>query len=246
MSGVAEVVEGSVRGRTVRVRCCGSEGAPAVYCPMHGDAAEGVMEACAALGCPPFDLVAVTGLDWGGDLSPWPCEPVSAPGDGFTGGADAFAGFLEDSAVPFAEGVLGAPPERVVAGYSMAGLFALYVPYVSEMFSRCVSASGSLWYPGFADFVERSVPVRTPESVYLSLGDREHRTRNPVLSTVAECTGRVRAAMERRGAEVLFESNPGNHFRDADLRLAKGIAWTLAGALGPEKHIMYHEGDASP
>ena len=26
--------------------------------------------------------------------------------------------------------------------------------------------------------------------------------------------------------ETTFEMNPGNHFKDADLRLAKGIAWT--------------------
>lgn len=246
MSGVAEVAEGSFRGRSVRVYGCGSEGAPAVYCPMHGDAADGVMGACAALGCPPFDLVAITGLDWDGDLSPWPGEPVSPQGGGFSGGADAFAGLLEDEIVPFAEDVLGEPSERVVAGYSMAGMFAIYVPYVSKAFSRCVSASGSLWYPGFAGFVESSVPVRVPESAYLSLGDREHRTRNPVLSKVAECTERVRAALERRGAEVLLESNPGNHFRDADLRLAKGIAWTLSGARGDAKRIIHHEGDGSP
>ena len=27
---------------------------------------------------------------------------------------------------------------------------------------------------------------------------------------------------------TVFESNPGNHFRDVDLRMAKGIAWLLA------------------
>ncbi|SDB11638.1 hypothetical protein [Butyrivibrio sp. INlla16] len=27
--------------------------------------------------------------------------------------------------------------------------------------------------------------------------------------------------------ETTFEMNPGNHFKDADLRLAKGIAWIL-------------------
>lgn len=29
------------------------------------------------------------------------------------------------------------------------------------------------------------------------------------------------------GIETTFEMNPGNHFKDADLRLAKGIAWML-------------------
>lgn len=32
---------------------------------------------------------------------------------------------------------------------------------------------------------------------------------------------------KNKGIETTFEMNPGNHFKDADLRLAKGIAWIL-------------------
>ena len=62
------------------------------------------------------------------------------------------------------------------------------------------------------------------KTIYFSLGDREARTRNALLSTVEDKTGKVYDKYKNKGIETTFEMNPGNHFKDADLRLAKGIA----------------------
>ena len=35
-----------------------------------------------------------------------------------------------------------------IAGYSLAGLFALYALYKTDAFTRVASMSGSLWFPG--------------------------------------------------------------------------------------------------
>lgn len=35
-----------------------------------------------------------------------------------------------------------------IAGYSLAGLFALYALYKTDVFTRVASMSGSLWFPG--------------------------------------------------------------------------------------------------
>ena len=48
-----------------------------------------------------------------------------------------------------------------------------------------------------------------------------------LLSTVEDKTGKVYDQYKNKGIETTFEMNPGNHFKDADLRLAKGIAWIL-------------------
>ena len=110
----------------------------------------------------------------------------------------------------------------------ISSLYQLSATFVTDAFSACVSASGSLWYPGFAEFAE-SHPFRSrPRSVYLSVGSREHRTPNPVMRTVNDCTSRILDRCVSEGVEAVFETNPGNHFRDGDLRLAKGIAWTLS------------------
>jgi len=68
---------------------------------------------------------------------------------------------------------------------------------------------------------------RAPEKLYLSLGDKEAKTRNPYLKTVQENTEAAVQLYRDRGLDVTWELNPGNHFRDAELRSAKGILGIL-------------------
>ena len=63
--------------------------------------------------------------------------------------------------------------------------------------------------------------------VYLSLGDREEKTRNPVMATVGDRIRALAALLSARGVDCALEWNPGNHFRDADLRTARAFAWVL-------------------
>ena len=123
----------------------------------------------------------------------------------------------------------GIVPCRVLAGYSLAGLFAVWTAFQTSAFSRIASASGSLWYPGFDEFAEARPFKRQPECAYFSLGTKEARTPSRLLRRVAEGTDAVVAAFQERGVETAFEKNPGNHFKEPDLRMAKGIAWVLRG-----------------
>lgn len=217
-----------IGGRTVRVYGCGEKGAPTVYASMYMEAGAPVLEACGRMGCRQFNLVTLSDLHWDEDLSPWAHEPLVSSDDHFTGGSEEYARYIGDEVVPYAEGILGEPGERIIAGYSMGGLFALYAPHVTDIFSRCVSASGSVWFPGFPEFVETTPFARRPDAVYLSLGDRECHVRNKALRTVEDCTRRLWDFYRSQGIESTFELNPGNHFREADVRLAKGITWVLS------------------
>ncbi|MCM1220178.1 MAG: hypothetical protein NC548_37380 [Lachnospiraceae bacterium] len=58
----------------------------------------------------------------------------------------------------------------------------------------------------------------------LSLGDQEIRTKNPFLMQTENCTKEILSIYKNQGIETVFELNPGNHFRNTDYRLAKGIA----------------------
>ena len=69
--------------------------------------------------------------------------------------------------------------------------------------------------------------MRTPERLYLSLGDREEHTKNPVMRTVGERTRRLKELYEHEGISCIYEENPGNHFREPELRTARAIAWLL-------------------
>ncbi len=133
------------------------------------------------------------------------------------------SGTHDDPGVP-----AGARPLRIIAGYSLAGLFALWAQARSTTLDRVASASGSLWYPGFARFVQESAMARPPECVFISLGKKETKTPSRLLRNVAHGTDEVVASLRGKGIPTHFVLNPGNHFKEPALRMARGIAWCVS------------------
>lgn len=161
-------------------------------------------------------------------MAPWDIPPISSKDTPCTGGADAYLELLLNEILPQAEKtVFGTPLWRGIAGYSLAGLFALYSIYRTDVFSRAASVSGSLWFPEFPAFVCSHTPKQTPDCIYFSLGDKEHKTRNPFLQTVRQNTEEMEDFYKQQGIATTFQLNPGNHFQDAALRTAAGIRWIL-------------------
>jgi len=199
---------------------------PVVYVNMYHEAGYAVLEQCKRLGCRPFHLVSISGLRWDEELSPWAHKPVVSRDNHFTGEADQYIRCLTEKIIPFAE-KKNKPPYRIIAGYSMGGLFALYAPYITDMFSGAVSASGSVWYPGFVEYVKSHGFLKKPDAIYLSLGDLESRTKNQFLCLTEQKMKELYAVYQKNAVDCIFELNPGNHFKDTDYRLAKGIAWIL-------------------
>lgn len=178
--------------------------------------------------CPDFTLVAISGLEWDHDMAPWDIPPISKGDTPCTGGADEYLQLLTKKIVPKAEEfVQGCVLWRGLAGYSLAGLFALYSVYQTGLFSRIASMSGSLWFPGFKEYVFSHEMKSRPEHLYLSLGDRECKTRNPYLKTVQEHTEEMKTFYMEKGIDTVLQLNPGNHFKDTVQRTAAGIAWIL-------------------
>ena len=176
----------------------------------------------------PYSLLAVTPSLWYSDLSPWRVHKMSMFQSDFSGGADIFLKKLTETIVPSACEGNGLKPSAIyIAGYSLAGLFALYSLYKTDFFAGCASCSGSLWFPGFFDFVhENKFAVSSPK-IYLSLGDREAQTKNPLMSTVEDNTRGIAEHYEFKGYNVLFEMNQGGHLNGPCWRTAKGITWLL-------------------
>ena len=108
--------------------------------------------------------------------------------------------------------------------YSLAGLFALWAGYQVQ-FAGIAAASPSMWFPGFTDYMEQNSPLT--DNIYLSLGDKEEKTRNPVMSKVGECIREAYKCLQRKGIDCTLEWNSGNHFKEPDLRMAKAFAWVM-------------------
>ena len=166
-----------------------------------------------------FCLVAAEVEDWNRDLSPWEAPPVF--------GSEGFAGGAEETLAQVLELVRGGGKRYAIGGYSLAGLFALWAAYRTDAFRGVAAASPSVWFPGFVDLM-RQRPILA-KRVYLSLGDREEKTRNRVMAQVGDRIREAHALLKERGTDCELEWNSGNHFAQPALRTAKAFAWVLGG-----------------
>ena len=219
----------TTNGKTVSIFPSSEANAPIIYLNAFSGEGQKVYEATQTAGRPPFTLVAVSDLDWNHDMAPWDSPPTFKNADPCTGGADDYLRLLTKEIIPAAEKEIGGIPcWRGLAGYSLAGLFALYAIYQTDLFSRVGSMSGSFWFPGMKEYIFSHEPQHQLDCIYFSLGDKESKTKNPILRTVQENTKEICAYYQRKGIDTVFRLNPGNHFVQSVERTAAGIDWLLS------------------
>lgn len=178
---------------------------------------------------PRFAIVECRVGDWDSGLTPWPSEPVMGA-RAFSGRGGETLARLRDAWVPRARDALDAGDDvpLAVCGYSLAGLFSLWAFHETGLFRGAVACSPSVWYPGW---VEYAAGRCAPEGsyVYLSLGTKEEKARNPVMASVGDAIRSVRTAYggDPNVSDVVLEMNPGNHFTDPAGRMARGMSWML-------------------
>ena len=164
-----------------------------------------------------FRFIAIKVENWNDDLSPWKAPAVFKTED-FCGGASKT---LENIIALCAD----KNRKYYIGGYSLAGLFALWVACQTDIFSGVAAASPSVWFPGFIDYM-KTYKMKS-QNVYLSLGDREEKTRNPVMAQIGNCIKEEYRCLLENGINCILEWNKGNHFKEADIRTAKAFAWIL-------------------
>lgn len=223
-------IEGKVVSVYSKENCFGE--LPVVILHTYGNEGKEVFEKCIEIGCENFILVSISNLDWNNDMSPWFALKLNEYGEDFLGKADEYIEVLLNMIIPSVEKYLEDELEISVkyygiAGYSLAGLFAVYSGYKTEMFKRIASASGSFWFPKFMDFVKENKISSNIEKIYFSLGNKESKVRNEVMKTVEENTKEIERIYNSQGIKTIYEENQGNHFKDGTLRMAKGIKWIL-------------------
>ena len=217
----------TVEGKRVEVFPAAVPGCPVLYLHTVEDDGSAVYEAVQARTGMDFSLVAVSRLDWNADLSPWAAPAVFAKGAPFSGGAGAYLSLLLEKIVPQAESPLPPVSWRGIAGYSLAGLFAVYALYHTDFFESAASVSGSLWFPGIQDYIFSHEFLQKPRRLYFSLGNKESETHNPYMQCVQENTQAIEALCRSQSIDTVFRLNPGNHFQNAVSRCADGICWLL-------------------
>ena len=176
-----------------------------------------------------FSSIIKSNIDWNKSLSPWPCDRIAKGVGPFLGKADIFLGELQDEVSREIARCRLTPSAVYIAGYSLAGLFSLYSLYKTDLFDGAACCSGSLWYPGFVDFVKNNEFCKPAKRMYMSLGDKESSVKNQVFASVEDKTREVFELYKAQGINVRFEMNHGNHMTDVNQRVVKGISDLLTG-----------------
>ena len=169
----------------------------------------------------PFILAAFLIEEWNKELSPWEAPAVFGK-ENFGSGAHETLSYITESLIPYIKNEYSGVTDYYLGGYSLAGLFSLWAGYRTDVFKGVAGVSPSVWFPSWDGFIKSN--KMKAERTYLSLGDREEKTRNKVMATVGD---RIKTQYEALDNECVLEWNSGNHFADPDKRTAKGFAWLI-------------------
>ena len=164
-----------------------------------------------------FLLIAFKVNNWNKDLSPYKAKAVFGKEDFGDGASNALKEILSecnDSSKTY-----------IIGGYSLAALFAIWASYNTNIFQGVAASSPSIWFPNFINYMKENV-IKT-NNVYLSLGDQEEKTKNPIMSKVGICIKEAYGLLKNSNINCFLEYNKGNHFIDADIRTAKAFAWII-------------------
>ena len=173
-----------------------------------------------------FLFAAIPVESWNDALSPWEAPAVWGT-QGFGGNAMDTLRFLTERGIPTLKQQFRLPEnvKIILGGYSLAGLFALWASTQTKLFYGIAAASPSVWFLGWMEFEQRH-PIQA-QRVYLSLGDREERTRNAVMAVVGDNIRTLHSQLTECSIDCTLEWNSGGHFKDADMRTAKAFRWMM-------------------
>jgi len=219
-----------ISGLSIYTQMSSVAGAPVLY--LLGDMADN-----SPVQVPVGVSLVHIGVDlWEENFSPWCAPRVFAKGPNFGDGAQKTLDTLINHVIPWTESELTDPPTyRVLVGYSLAGLFSLWAGLSQacitpiSTFQRIGAVSGSFWFPGLLDYVDRQLSggVVGLTHAYLSLGDREARTPNPQIMHVRENAELLASKLQNAGIISTFELNRGNHFQNVEGRMQKALDWLV-------------------
>jgi predicted alpha/beta superfamily hydrolase len=182
------------------------------------------VEIIEALTAKRFSLVTFRIEDWNQELSPWEAPPVFGKVP-FGNGAEKTLAFVTSQLLPDMQERGIDTSHCLLGGYSLAGLFALWTSYQSDRFVGIAAASPSVWFPGWIEYAKENRP--RAYSIYLSLGDKEEKARNPLMAQVGNAIRKQEEILKEQGMNTILEWNAGNHFIDSEKRMAKGFAWLM-------------------
>ena len=171
----------------------------------------------------PVNIVAISGMKWNDDLTPWKAPALNPKEEDFKGKAKNFlSSLLSDLFINTEQSLRLNHPKRHLIGISLSGLFSLWASTETNKFNSVASISGSLWFDGFVEWFKEQELLA--DRYFLSLGDKEVKAKNERLASIGTCTESILQIIQDKSKEVTFISDEGNHFEFFKERIEKAIS----------------------
>ncbi len=184
-----------------------------------------------------FIILTISNFSWNDDLSPYYQEDVfkNKYSSDFKGKGDIFLNKIVNDILPKVREYLFLKHNLKlsnigIGGYSLAGLFALYSLYQVDIFSFALINSASLWFNNFIKYIKANKISKNVSNIYISLGNKEHLTKNSTLSKIKDLTLEVvnyLSSLDVPKIKICYKENEGNHFKNNDLRVADSIIYIV-------------------
>ena len=167
-----------------------------------------------------FDLCEVLVDDWDDMLTPWPSEGCFKD--------RSFGGRAREVLCHLVGEFAGLNRPVYIAGYSLAGLFAMWSLYSCDLFAGAVCGSASFWYPEWETF-SNGAGFSRDVKIYMSLGNKEHKVGHPLMRRIKDITQSSydKLSADSKVEKIVLEWNDGGHFNDVGARMARGISWIV-------------------
>ena len=186
-----------------------------------------------------YVLIGISIPYWNKNLSPWYCPRLfGEEKNDFKGEGPKTLSWLINNCIPkiekdFLDIKSNTQIKRYMGGYSLAGLFSLWVFYndinlKEKIFEGVCACSPSLWFKKWDEYIKDRV-ANEQSIVYLSLGDKEGKTKNEVFKKMKTGMDKMieKVKNDKGVIKYIFEENKGGHYSDVDLRMAKGFKWII-------------------
>ena len=171
-----------------------------------------------------FNLIGISNINWNDDLSPFYHKMIYKGDKEYKGNANEFLKYIKEELLPFIFNKYNLKPKSLaIAGYSLAGLFSIYSAYNCDIFDSIISMSGSLWFTDFIKYVENKNISKNVKYIYLSLGDKEAKTKNEYLKEVENKTIAIYNHFKNLGINTVYKTNSGGHFNDVINRIVMAL-----------------------
>lgn len=179
---------------------------------------------------PALNFVLINANNRTDDYTPWPLQASETMPMDFGGKAAEHLSFFETHAIPFCEseyGFASSAEKRVIGGYSLGGLFSLYVAVSTDLFGTVLSCSSSLWYPDFLDYLKEHPFKAAYPKLYMSVGEQEGTTATNLTATQTVNTLALKEFYEPKFEpnDFKFILEEGNHGKNISGRAWRAIEW---------------------